>query len=90
MTSHGYIQHRSANSVEAFDYFCVETVACMIPYQQPTLSKEIDNFNISKITTNFEHQFTAPFLKHLHKLPLCTLSLLIFTTYTDNHVGKTL
>ena len=51
--------------------------------------KVIDNITISKVNIKFEHQFTAPFQKHLHKLPLCTLSLLILTTYTDNHVGKT-
>ena len=51
--------------------------------------KVIDNFNSSKINVKFEHQFIVPFKKHLHKLPLCTLSLLILTTYTSSHVGKT-
>ena len=51
--------------------------------------KVIDNFNISKMNVKFEHQFIALFKKHLHKLPLCTLSLLIFTSYTGSHVGKT-
>ena len=53
--------------------------------------KVIDNFNISKINVNFEHQFTAFFPKLLHKLPVCTLSLLILTSYTqlDIHVEKT-
>ena len=50
------------------------------------LLKVIDNFKISKINVKIEHQFTAPFHKHLHKLPLCTLSLLILTTCTLNHV----
>ena len=41
-----------------------------------------------KINDKFEHKFTGPFQKHLHKIPLCTLSLLILTTYTDDHVGR--
>ena len=49
----------------------------------------MDNFNISKINVKFEHQFIAPFYKHLHKLPSCTLSLLILTTYTGSHLGET-
>ena len=54
------------------------------------LLKVIGNFNISKINVKFEHKFSAPFKKDLHKLPLCTLSLLIvLTTYTDNHMGQT-
>ena len=53
------------------------------------LLKVIDNFNISKISIKFENQFTAPFQKHLHRLPLCILSLLILTSYTDDHEGKT-
>ena len=52
-------------------------------------SKVIDNFHILKVNGKFEHQFTAPFKKYLYKLSLCTLSLLILTTYTDNYVGKT-
>ena len=65
----------------------------MIPYPATKfvdffLLKVIDNFNISQTKVKFEHQFTTPFQKHLHKLPFCTLSLLILTTYTDNYVGK--
>ena len=51
--------------------------------------KVIDNFNISKINVKLEDEFTVPFKKRLHKLPLFTLSLLLLTTYTDNRVGKT-
>ena len=51
--------------------------------------KVIDDFNISKVNVKFEHQFAAAFLKDLHKLSLCTISLMILTTYTDNYVGKT-
>ena len=51
--------------------------------------KITDNFNISKISVKFEYQFIAAFLKHLHKLPLCMFSLLILTTHTGSHVGKT-
>ena len=46
------------------------------------LIKAIDN------SVSFVHQFTASFQKHLHKLTICTLSFLILTTYTENHVGK--
>ena len=53
------------------------------------LLKVIDNFNFSRINVTFEHQFTVPFQEHPDKLPFCTLSFLILTTYTDNHVGKT-
>ena len=51
--------------------------------------KLIDSFKISKINVKFEHHFIVPFWKHLHKLSLCTLPLLILITYTDKHVGKT-
>ena len=51
--------------------------------------KVIDDFNISKVNAKFEHQFTAAFWKDLHKLPLCTMSFMILTTYTDSYVGKT-
>ena len=48
----------------------------------------IDNLHISKINVKIKHMFTAPFQKHLHKLPLCILSILTLTNCTDNHVGN--
>ena len=47
----------------------------------------IDNVNILKINVKLKHQITAHFEKILHKLPLCTITILTLTTYTCNHMA---
>ena len=59
------IQHLSAQLNEV-DYFYVLTVVCMISISPKEFIdffefKLIDNFNISKISAKFEHQFIAVF-----------------------------
>ena len=70
----------------------IYTVACMIPipvmqFINLLLSPVIDNVNILNINVKLKHQFTAHFKKFLHKLPLCTLTILTLTTYTCNHIN---
>ena len=50
------------------------------------LSIVIDDVNILEINVKLRHQFSAKFQKILHKLPLCTLTILTLTTYAYNHM----
>ena len=43
-------------------------------------STVIDNVNILKINVQLKHQCTVHFEKILHKLPLCTLTIVTLTT----------
>ena len=47
----------------------------------------IGNVNILKTNVNLKHQFTAKFENLLHKLPLCTLTILTLAAYTCNHMA---
>ena len=83
------IQCYSAKKADAFGLFFVYTVACMIqiPVMQfinffYSIVHVIDNVNILKINDKLKIQLTAHFQKILHKLPLCTFTILILTTYT--------
>ena len=77
-----------------FGYVFINTVACMIltPVMQFTnffffFFSVIDNVNILIINVKLKHRFTDHFKKILHKLHLCTLTILTLTTYTCNHVA---
>ena len=71
------------------------TVAYMIP--KPVVqfinffcSTVLENVNVLKINVKLNHQFTAHFEKFLHKLPLCTLTILTLAAFTCNHTAITI
>ena len=72
MTSHGYIQHAAPFCKVSRGFWLFLCLNCGV-YDTITsnaVCRRFSNYsNISKINVKFEHQFTPPFQKHLHKLP---------------------
>ena len=79
-----------------FGYFFVYTLACIIPTPVTQfvdfsyLEIVIDNFITLTINVKLKPQFTSHFQKIVHKLAICTLTILTLTTYICKYMVITL
>ena len=91
MTSDGSIHHPVIFCIVQLmllGIFCIYTVP--IPVLQIInflYSTVIDDVNVLKINVNLSISLQLILKKNLHKLQLCTLTILTLTTYTCNHMA---